>query len=165
MCFAVETFQASRIIPGCEDPGGRGGFFAARLCGSWQKVARPFSLHSRVPVQHSGAAIVTGAVEHMKGEAMKKMILAAAAAATLVAASLVAPAPASARDGGAIAAGVLGGLAAGAIIGSAAASAPPPPPAYYGPGPAYVAGPPCYWRRERFWDGYGWRIRRIQVCP
>ena len=92
---------------------------------------------------------------------MKKMILAAAAVATLAAASFVAPAPAEARNGGAVAAGVLGGLAAGAIIGGAAASA---PPAYYGPGPAYVAGPPCYWQRERFWDGYGWRIRRVQVC-
>lgn len=92
---------------------------------------------------------------------MKKMILAAITAATLAAASLVAPAPANARDGGAVAAGVLGGLAAGAIIGGAAASA---PPAYYGPGPAYVAGPPCYWRRERFWDGYGWRVRRVQIC-
>ncbi len=93
---------------------------------------------------------------------MKKMILAAVTAASLAAAAVVAPAPAQARDGGAIAAGVIGGLAAGALIGSAAANA--APPAYYGPGPAYVAGPPCYWQRQRFWDGYGWRIRRIQVC-
>ena len=34
---------------------------------------------------------------------------------------------------------------------------------YYG-GPAYYGGGPCYWQRERFWDGYGWRVRRIQVC-
>ena len=35
---------------------------------------------------------------------------------------------------------------------------------YYG-GPAYVAATPgCYWQRQRFWDGYGWRIRRVQVC-
>ena len=44
---------------------------------------------------------------------------------------------------------------------------------YYGPGygyyggPAYVAAPGpggCYWQRQRFWDGYAWRIRRVQVC-
>jgi len=34
-------------------------------------------------------------------------------------------------------------------------------PAYY---PAYGYGAPCYWRRERFFDGYGWRIRRVRVC-
>ncbi len=32
--------------------------------------------------------------------------------------------------------------------------------------PAYVAGPydegACYWQRQRFWDGYGWRIRNVQ---
>ena len=39
---------------------------------------------------------------------------------------------------------------------------------YYAPGPAYVAepgyGPDCYWQRQRFWDGYNWRIRRVRVC-
>ena len=34
---------------------------------------------------------------------------------------------------------------------------------YYG-GPAYVAAPGCYWQRQRFWDGYGWRFRRVRVC-
>jgi hypothetical protein len=58
----------------------------------------------------------------------------------------------------------------GALIGGAIASG----PGYYGPGygyyggPAYVAGPGyydgCYWQRQRFWDGYGWRIRRVRVC-
>jgi hypothetical protein len=137
------------------------GFLLRGLKVHGRKQARPFSPHSKRPVQPSGAVTVVRAVHNSKGEAMKKMILAAAAAATLAAASLVAPAPANARNGGAVAAGVLGGLAAGAIIGGAAASA---PPAYYGPGPAYVAGPPCYWRRERFWDGYGWRVRRVQIC-
>ena len=47
-------------------------------------------------------------------------------------------------------------------------------PGYYGPGygyyggPAYVAdpgyGPPCVWQRQRFWDGYGWRVRHVRVC-
>jgi hypothetical protein len=53
---------------------------------------------------------------------------------------------------------VIGGLAGGAIIGSAAASGP-----YYGPGPVYYGGG-YYWTRERFWDGWNWRVRRVQVC-
>jgi len=40
-------------------------------------------------------------------------------------------------------------------------------PAYGGP--VYVEGPPppppgCYWTRQRFWDGYGWQVRPVQVC-
>ena len=76
------------------------------------------------------------------------------------------PAPAEAhwrgRGGGAL----IGGLALGAIAGAAIASSRPAyayPPGYYGPAPAYY-GPSCYWTRERFWDGYGWRSRRVQVC-
>jgi hypothetical protein len=76
------------------------------------------------------------------------------------------PAPAQAGGrGGAIAAGVIGGLALGALAGSAFAG-----PAYYGgpyyaygPAPAYY-GPPCVWRRQRVWDGFGWRIQRVRVC-
>lgn len=128
---------------------------------SWPKagdgVQLPFNLH----VQLFGAVWVVRPSNNSKGLAMKKIVLAIAAVASLAASAVVMPAPADARDGGAVAAGVLGGLAAGAIIGGAAASA---PPAYYAPGPAYVAGPPCYWQRQRFWDGYGWRIRRVQVC-
>ena len=44
-------------------------------------------------------------------------------------------------------------------------------PGYYGPGygygPGYYAGGPygpCYWQRQRFWDGYGWRARNVRVC-
>ena len=61
------------------------------------------------------------------------------------------------------------GHAACALIGSAIAR-----PGYYGygygPGPYYAAGPaygygpPCVWRRQRVWDGYGWIIRRVRVC-
>ena len=49
----------------------------------------------------------------------------------------------------------------GAIIGGAIASSHPA----YG-GPVYVedAPPPCRMVRERFWDGYGWRFRRVEVC-
>ena len=40
-------------------------------------------------------------------------------------------------------------------------------PAYGGP--VYVAEPappppPCYWQRQRYWDGYGWVIRPVRVC-
>ena len=38
-------------------------------------------------------------------------------------------------------------------------------PGYYHPG-YYDSGygGPCYWRRQRFWDGYGWQVRSIRVC-
>jgi hypothetical protein len=43
----------------------------------------------------------------------------------------------------------------------------PPPQSYYDNGaPGPVADPtgPCYWQRQRFWDGFGWRFRNIRVC-
>jgi len=81
----------------------------------------------------------------------------------LLAQSLSVPARA---ENGNIAAGVVGGLLGGALIGGALASRPaPPPPVYYAPAPVYVEEPsPCRWARERFWDGYGWQYRRVQVC-
>lgn len=97
---------------------------------------------------------------------MTKTLTALATAATIAIAAVASPPQAEAR-GGRIAAGIIGGLAAGAIIGSVAANGPYygyGPGYYYGPGPAYAYGPGCGWRRERFWDGYGWRVRRIQVC-
>jgi uncharacterized membrane protein len=93
-------------------------------------------------------------------------MMAVPAAATLAVSAVAAPAPAHAQRG--LAAGIAGGLIGGAIIGSAIAA-----PRYYGPGyydggPGYVAAPgyygDCYWQRQRFWDGYGWRIRRVRVC-
>jgi hypothetical protein len=109
---------------------------------------------------------------------MKKPLLVLAAVATL-ALSTMAPAPAHAQRG--VAAGVAAGIIGGAIVGGALAS-----PYYYGPGyyaPGYYGGPgyyppryyapgyaaddvvgPCYWRSQRFWDGYGWRMRRVRVC-
>ena len=91
--------------------------------------------------------------------------IASAIAATAVAAGpLLVPAPAHAENGQ-IAAGVVGGLIGGALIGGALASRPaPPPPVYYAPAPVYVEEPPCRFVRERYWDGYGWVYRRIQVC-
>jgi len=89
---------------------------------------------------------------------MKKTLAAFVAVATMVGASLTAT-PASAQRG--VAAGVVGGLIGGAIIGGAIASSRPA----YG-GPVYVedAPPPCRLVRERFWDGYNWRYRRVEIC-
>ena len=89
--------------------------------------------------------------------------LACAALIALAAHSLSVPVRA---ENGNIAAGVVGGLLGGALIGGAIASRPaPPPPVYYAPAPVYVEEPPpCRWARQRFWDGYGWQYRRVQVC-
>ena len=84
---------------------------------------------------------------------MKKTFAALVAVAT-VAGSLAAT-PASAQRG--VAAGVAAGLLGGAIIGGAIASS----------RPAYVEEAPypaCRMVRERFWDGYDWRYRRVEVC-
>ena len=90
---------------------------------------------------------------------MKKTIAAFAAVAT-IAASL-ASTPASAQRG--VAAGLVGGLIGGAIIGGAIASS---RPAYAAPAPVYVDDypPSCRLVRERYWDGYGWSHRRVEVC-
>jgi hypothetical protein len=94
---------------------------------------------------------------------MKKTAIALLLAVATIAGSLVTTTPQAQAGGGAVAAGVAGGLIGGAIIGSAIAGS---RPAYAAPAPAYVdEGPaPCRLVRERFWDGYGWRFRRVQVC-
>ncbi|HEX7923927.1 hypothetical protein ACVIGA_006518 [Bradyrhizobium sp. USDA 3240] len=100
---------------------------------------------------------------------MKKTLLALCAAATLAVSAVAVPAPAQAQRG--VAAGVAAGLIGGAIVGGAIASQNGyygPGYGYYAPGPAYVAepgyGPDCFWQRQRFWDGYSWRVRRVRVC-
>jgi len=97
---------------------------------------------------------------------LTKTLTALAAVATIAIGAVAAPPQAEAR-GGRIAAGVIGGLAAGAIIGSAYRGYGP----YYGYGPSYAYAPGpyygyggCFWRRERVWDGYGWRVQRVRVC-
>ena len=66
--------------------------------------------------------------------------------------------------------GVAAGLVGGAIVGGAIASQNGYyGPGYYGPGYGYYGGPayvaePCIWQRQRFWDGYGWRVRDVRVC-
>ena len=83
-------------------------------------------------------------------------------AVALAAGSLL---PSSARaENGEIAAGVVGGLIGGALLGGALASRPAPPPVYYAPQRVYVEEPACRVVRERYWDGYDWVYRRVQVC-
>ncbi len=93
---------------------------------------------------------------------MKKTVAALVAIATIAGSLVSVTPPAKAGDVGA---GIAAGIIGGALIGGAIASSRPP----YG-GPVYVeeAPPPppadCYWRRERYWDGYGWVIRPVRVC-
>ena len=92
-----------------------------------------------------------------------RKIATAIATIAVAAGPLSVPAPAAAENGR-IAAGVVGGLIGGALIGGALASRPAPPPVYYAPQPVYVEEPPCRFVRERYWDGYGYVYRRVQVC-
>ena len=86
---------------------------------------------------------------------MKKTLAAGLAIATIAASFTMTPA--SAQRG--VAAGVAAGLIGGAIVGGAIASS---------RAPVYVEGPPppggCYWRHQRYWDGYGWTVRPVRVC-
>jgi hypothetical protein len=94
---------------------------------------------------------------------MGKIASAAVAFALVAGPFLLLPMPARAENGQ-IAAGVVGGLIGGALLGGALASRPAPPPVYYAPEPVYVEEPVCRVVRERYWDGYGWVYRRVQVC-
>ena len=86
---------------------------------------------------------------------MKKTFAALLAVAT-VAGALTTP-PASAQR--ALGAAIAGGIVGGAIVGGAVAASQAPAPVYVAP-----PGPPCRWGRERYWDGYDWRFRRVQYC-
>ena len=97
---------------------------------------------------------------------MKKTVAAFLAIASV--AGSLSVTPAHAQRG--VAAGVAAGLIGGAIVGGAIASS---NPYYYGPGYGYYGAPgpyyagaygPCSWQRQRFWDGYGWRVRNVRVC-
>ena len=94
---------------------------------------------------------------------MTKTLTTLAATAVIGIAAVASPTPADAR-GGRVAAGIIGGLAAGAIIAGAAGAYGPYGPGYGYYGPAYAYGPGCYIRRERVWDGWGWRWQRVRVC-
>ena len=75
-------------------------------------------------------------------------------------------APVAKAENGQIAAGVAGGLLGGMLLGGALASRPAPPPVIYAPPPerVYVEEPACSMVRERYWDGYDWRYRAVEVC-
>jgi hypothetical protein len=97
---------------------------------------------------------------------MRKTLMALVAVSALT----VIAAPAQAQRG--VAAGVAAGVIGGAIVGGAIASQNgyyggpgyyAPAAGYYG-GPAYVVDPGCSWQRQRFWDGFGWRVRDVRVC-
>lgn len=96
------------------------------------------------------------------------------AAAALASATVLTPNAADAGSRGVeVAAGILGGIAAGALIAGAGRGYAAPhyvaPYPVYAPAPRYYYyyydhGPECYWRRERVWDGWGWRRSRVRVC-
>ncbi|QDW38249.1 hypothetical protein FFI89_014495 [Bradyrhizobium sp. KBS0727] len=79
---------------------------------------------------------------------MKKTFVAFVAVATI--AGSLAATPASAQRG------VAAGVAA--------------PGRYYEPAPYGAGRGPyddfgsCEWVTQRFWDGHGWRVRRVRVC-
>jgi hypothetical protein len=99
-----------------------------------------------------------------------KRTVSAVAAAVVLAGSLAAFAPSANAEGGRIAAGVAGGLLGGMLLGGAIAGAannPPPPPGYYRygpPAPVYYDEPVCQVVPQQYWDGFMWRVRRVQVC-
>jgi hypothetical protein len=89
---------------------------------------------------------------------MKKTLATLALGATVAIGAVASPTVADARWHHGFPVGpVVGGLAAGAILGAALA-----PRVYYEP--VVYAGPSCYVRRERIWDGWRWRIRHIEEC-
>jgi hypothetical protein len=107
-------------------------------------------------LSHLNHGAAEGAISR-RAQDMKKTLAALVAVATI--AGSLAVTPASAQRG--VAAGVAAGLIGGAIVGGAIASS---RPAYGGPVYVEEAPAPCRWVRERFWDGYGWRFRRVQYC-
>lgn len=95
---------------------------------------------------------------------MKKTLTALAVAATFAFATLATTQPAQAGKGGNVAAGIIGGLAAGALFGAAVANPYYGAGHYYGPPRRYYYRQHCWWERERYWTGYGWRSQRVRVC-
>jgi hypothetical protein len=95
---------------------------------------------------------------------MRKTLVTLAVGATIAIGAVASSTPANARwHHGFPVAPVIGGLAAGAILG-AALVAPRPYYAYaYYPAPIYF-GPRCYARIDRIWNGWRWRVRRVEDC-
>jgi hypothetical protein len=95
---------------------------------------------------------------------MRKALVTLALGATVAIGTVASPTTADARwRHGFPVAPVVGGLAAGAIIGAALAAPRPWYDAYAYYEPAYF-GLHCYIRKERIWDGWRWRIRRVEDC-
>jgi hypothetical protein len=98
---------------------------------------------------------------------MTRTLTTLAVAATVAIGAVAIPTSADARwrHHGFPVAPLIGGLAAGAFLGAALAA---PRPYYaYAYEPVYEPiyfGPECYVRRERIWDGWAWRIRRVEEC-
>ena len=93
---------------------------------------------------------------------MKKTIVAALTVATIAGSLVTATPSAQAHDG--VGVGIAAGLLGGAIIGGAIASSRPRLRRTGVRGRARPAAPPCYWQRQRYWDGYGWAVRPVRVC-
>jgi hypothetical protein len=93
---------------------------------------------------------------------MRKTLVTLAVGATVIVGAVASPTPADARWRHRVpVAPIVGGLAAGALIGAALAA---PRPYYsYAYEPVHF-GPHCYVRSARFWDGWRWRIRRVEDC-
>lgn len=88
-----------------------------------------------------------------------KILVSTLAASTIIGASMMAT-PATARDGrnGAFAAGAAAGVVGGALLAR-------PSYGYAEPRRVYVEPEQdCFMRREKIWDGDGYRIRRVEVC-
>ena len=93
---------------------------------------------------------------------MRITLVTLAVGATVMVGAVASPTPADARwRHGFPVAPVVGGLAAGALIGAALAA--PRPYSSYAYEPVYF-GPHCYVRSEHFWDGWSWRIPRVEDC-
>ncbi|APG09770.1 hypothetical protein BKD09_15635 [Bradyrhizobium japonicum] len=91
---------------------------------------------------------------------MKNKLITIAAVATVATGAAILPTAAQARwHHGFPVAPVVGGLEAGALIGAALAA-----PHYYYRYEPVDYRVRCVLRRERFWDGWGWHVRRIEDC-
>jgi hypothetical protein len=105
--------------------------------------------------------ISRGPLLHEKGEAMQKTLMALVAVGALaVSACGAGTRPCAAGR----AAGVAAGLIGGAIVGGAIASQNAITAPAIAPAPITAVTTRTVWQRQRFWDGYGWRVRSVRVC-